>query len=606
MDDTSPNNNTSLIPSTQNRLGFFSRPRTVVLFNRIERILNALSPGERLALYALTTILTISVFMLIIRLSDLVSVSVPTHGGTLVEGEVGSLRFVNPVLALSQPDQDATALVYSGLLHAEPNGALVSDIASSYTLSSDGLTYTFVLRPNVQFHDNTPVTSEDVAYTIGLIQDPALKSPRRGDWVGVRVSTPDTHTVVFTLPEPYAPFIANATVGILPKHLWGTISDEEFAFSPLNTQAIGSGPFMVSHISKDSTGTITRYDVGAFSGAVLGKPYLDMISLVMYADDASAHKALSDGIISSLVGVPSPSLKIQSDEITVSLPRVFGVFFNQNHNITLADISVRKALSEAINPSSIVRSVLNNHATAVDGPIPANTQQTSIRMSRKKVGATLLTKQAPLSTTDELVQNAQTILKNAGWSMSTTTLGWIKNKKTLSLTLATADTPELVAIAQTIATAWRDVGVHVLVTIYPVSELQNAIIKPRAYDAILFGEAVGPQLDLYAFWHSKERNDPGLNLAMYANSQVDSWLTQARATTSAATRDMLYKQVVTTIHNDTPAVFLYSPNFSYIIPESLQGVTLGSLTTPADRFQDVYSWYMKTERVWTIFAPYVR
>jgi peptide/nickel transport system substrate-binding protein len=175
----------------------------------------------------------------------------------------------------------------------------------------------------------------------------------------------------------------------------------------------------------------------------------------------------------------------------------------------------------------------------------------------------------------------------------------------LSFTLATADEPELVATAHAVAAAWRAAGIEVAVQVYPLSELNTNIIRPRAYDAILFGEVVGRSADLFAFWHSSQRNDPGLNLAMYANSRADALLAQARATTDRKQREILYTKFTEEIRKDVPAVFLYAPEFIYVVPQSLRGIALGSLSTPAERFQNAYQWYTDTESVWSIFADKV-
>jgi peptide/nickel transport system substrate-binding protein len=179
---------------------------------------------------------------------------------------------------------------------------------------------------------------------------------------------------------------------------------------------------------------------------------------------------------------------------------------------------------------------------------------------------------------------------------------WTKGKQTLAITLATADQPQLVATAQAVVQAWRAAGVQASVQVYPLSDFNTNVIRPRQYDAILFGEVVGRSLDLFAFWHSSQRNDPGLNLALYANSKADSLLSQARATTDTVERDKLYTQFAAVIAKDDPAIFLYAPQFVYVVPSSLQGVELGALTTPADRFLNVYQWYTETERVWSAFT----
>ena len=138
--------------------------------------------------------------------------------------------------------------------------------------------------------------------------------------------------------------------------------------------------------------------------------------------------------------------------------------------------------------------------------------------------------------------------------------------------------------------------------VYPIAELNESVIRPRAYDAILFGEVVGRELDLFAFWHSSQRNDPGLNLSLYANTKADTLLTQARATIDAGARLKLYEQFADVVQSDVAAVFLYSPEFVYVIPDNLQGVSLASLTSASERFGNAHEWFTDTESVWQIFT----
>ena len=146
------------------------------------------------------------------------------------------------------------------------------------------------------------------------------------------------------------------------------------------------------------------------------------------------------------------------------------------------------------------------------------------------------------------------------------------------------------------------VGIQATLQIYPLSELNSTVIRPRSYDALLFGEVVGPELDLYAFWHSSQRNDPGLNLALYANPATDALLSEARATTDSAKRSELYAKFAALLAKDSPAIFLYAPNFLYVVPRRLEDVALGSLSSPADRFLNVNEWYTDSERIWTVFT----
>ncbi|TSC61803.1 MAG: peptide/nickel transport system substrate-binding protein [Parcubacteria group bacterium Athens0416_74] len=217
------------------------RPRSLSRFSALEGMMRSFSPFERLALYVFTLLLGVSTLALLAGANSAVSVTIPSQGGAIVEGELGPARFINPLIPMSQADSDIAALVYSGLTRSLPDGSIISDLASSYEISDDGTSYTFTIREGSTFHDGTPVTSADVLFTVQQAQNPDIKSIHRADWEGVSVSTPDERTVIFKLPRAYAPFIQNTTMGILPKHLWASVTPEEFPFSPINMHPIGTG-----------------------------------------------------------------------------------------------------------------------------------------------------------------------------------------------------------------------------------------------------------------------------------------------------------------------------------------------------------------------------
>jgi len=331
--------------------GTLYREYQIDFLERLEELMRRFSPAERLLLYVFSILLALSTLFLLAQLNAVFSVKIPTTGGSFVEGETGPARFINPILAVSEPDQDISQLIYSGLMRALPDGTYTPDLAESYTISADGTVYTFKLRRNATFHDGTPVTANDVLYTIGLAQNPDIKSPHRADWDGVNVSSPDENTVVFTLPHAYAPFIEDTTLGILPKHLWQSVQPDSFPFSQLNTHPIGSGPYKVASVRTDATGAPTRYDLVPFNNYTLGKAYVSDISFAFFPSDEAMHKAYMMHQVDAVAGIsPSElsSYQRESSAVVISpLPRVFGVFFNQNHNSALADASVRAALQRA-------------------------------------------------------------------------------------------------------------------------------------------------------------------------------------------------------------------------------------------------------------------
>lgn len=582
-----------------------TRERRLRTLYRFEAMLTRFSPAERLALYALSVLLVASVFWLLILASWSVSTVVPSGGGELIEGEIAPVRFINPILTLSQADSDLSQLVYSGLMRAESDGSYVPDLAERYTISKDGATYTFTLRKNATFQDGTPVTSADVAFTVALAQNPDIKSPLRANWDGVQVATPDSRTVIFTLPRAYAPFLENTTLGILPKHLWENVSTEEFPFSPLNMRPVGSGPYKVANFSTDSTGSATSYELVPFSNFPLGAPYLRRITFLFYQNENAELAAFNSREIDAFAGV-SPaqvgSLK-RSDAVLLSapLPRVLGVFFNQSRAPILQDSAVRAALDQAIDKQKLVDSVLYGHGVPLDGPLPPGAVGEKSQQVTARLPASAATSSGSVVNGAD-TDAARAILAKGGWSYDQSAGTWKKGKQKLSFTLSTADEPELVATARAVAKDWSALGVQVQVQIYPLSQFNSDVLRPRQYDAVLFGEIVGRSVDLFAFWHSSQRNDPGLNLAMYASSKADALLSQARGTTDAEKRDQLYRTFAATLQSDRPAIFLYAPDFLYALPSNVKGATLGALTDSSERFLNVYQWYTETQYVWNFLV----
>jgi peptide/nickel transport system substrate-binding protein len=581
-----------------------SLERRIPYLARFENLLRRFSPAERLLFYCLSIILAASALMLTIGVARSFSVIVPAQGGTLTEGEVGPVRFINPLLALSQADEDLSALVYSGLMRANPEGTYSPDLAASYTISPDGTVYTFKLRPDATFQNGAPLTSADVAFTVALAQNPDIKSPQAANWEGVQVSVPDAHTVVFTLPHAYAPFMEDTTLGILPKALWQNVSPEEFPFSPLNTHPVGSGTYKISNFQTDSTGSATRYDLSPFSKFSLGAPFLSRITFLFYPNQNALDNAFNTGQINAIAGVsPSdlPSLTRKNAVLLqVPLPRTFGIFFNQSHAAVLQDSAVRAALNAAIDKQSLVDGILGGYGVPLSGPIPPGILGDAPQTTSSKLPVALAASSTPIAAAN--IAQAQSILKNGGWKFASSTDTWTKGKLTLSFTLSTADEPELVATADAAAAAWRAAGAEVKVQVYPLSEFNDTVLRPRNYDAILFGYSIGRTADLYAFWDSSQRNDPGLNLAMYANASADSLLTQARAQQDDEKRDKLYEQFALDAEKDQPAVFLYAPDFLYAVSGDISGIQLGALTDASDRFLNVYQWYADEARVWEIFT----
>ncbi|MFA6524365.1 MAG: peptide ABC transporter substrate-binding protein [Candidatus Paceibacterota bacterium] len=568
--------------------------------NEVRSAIFSFSKKEWFIFLGLAVVLFVSTLIILESINKSFMTGVPMRGGSISEGIIGTPRFINPILALSDADQDLVSLVYSGLMRKNTDGTLIPDLAEKYEMSKDGLSYTFTLKNKIYFQNSKPVTIEDILFTINEVKDPIIKSPYKANWEGVNVEKIDDKTIKFNLKQPYASFLENTTFGIMPAHIW---NGSPIELNDANTNPIGSGPFQVANVNKQSSGLINYYDLKSFKKFILGYPYLKQITLRFYPNENDLISALEKGEvdqISSMTPANTKILKEKKYRIESSvLPRVFGLFFNQNQAQIFTDKHIIEAIDQAIDKDKIVNEVLEGYGVAIDEPIPPNMIEYQKLSTENN------------SSHEEKLKKAQEILTKDGWKKNSD--GFLektisdKKKKTKSTTniefsISTGNAPELSKSAELIKQDLESIGMKVDIKTFEIGNLNQGVIRPRKYDALLFGQIINHESDLFAFWHSSQRNDPGLNVAMYTNSKVDKILEDAFTIIDEKSRIKKYAQFEDEIKKDMPAVFLYSPNFLYIVSKNLGGLSINHITSPSDRFLNSYLWYTQKDNVWKIFS----
>lgn len=585
------------------------------IYKKKELLLAAstLTTRQFLLLLVLFFISVISGVAFITNINSKFLVEVPSKGGSITEGIIGYPTKINPVIANSTADKDMTALVYSGLTRKTPDGNFVGDLAEYPSISPDGKTYTFTIKKNAKFHNGKAVTAEDVVYTIEKIKDPIIKSPRKNDWEGIEIKKIDDKTVEFILSQPLISFMDNTTTGILPSSLWKTTNSNDFGISPLNTKPIGSGPYKIESVSKNKDGMSEKYSLARFKKFSLGKPLIKKINIISYPGEKELVKALLNNDIDQAGGI-SPE-KITSIEkngfkiLTTSLPRIFGIFFNSNKNKTITDPVVVKAINMATDRQEIIDSVLYGYGQILTVPIPEKLLKEDVSIFSNKN-----------------IEEANEILEKAGWkigedgirakggSTSKTITKKVKGKtvketiKTntpstrLSFSLTTGDDEELRKTASLIKDQLAKIGIEVdIKRVYETGQL-NQIIRARDYEALFFGLVINHESDLYSFWHSSQKTDPGLNIGMYSNSKVDGILESIQKTNSTEERSEKYLKLREEFKSNTPGITIYSPKYIYVTSKGLNNFVLSNLNNPSDRFSSVYLWSADTDKVWKIFT----
>jgi peptide/nickel transport system substrate-binding protein len=482
-------------------------------------------------------------------------------------------------------DADLSEIIYNGLLKYDKNGLLTPDLAESYEISEDKTTYIFHLKKNITWHDGTPFSARDVIFTFNLITDPAYKSPLRSNWQGVTASLIDDETITF-ITNPYAGFLNNATFGILPQHIWDSVKPDNFSLAQLNLEPIGTGPYKYTSFLKDSKGNILSYKLVANPNYFEGKPYLSKITFNFYTDDTSALDAYNRKEIMGMSSISSQKIteiknKKSSLEHSFSIPRYSAVFLNQTKSLPLAEDKVREALNYATDREEIIRLVLSGKGSPAYSPILSG----------------MIGYSPDLGKINYEPEKAKELLDSAGWKISDDTFRK-KGDAFLEINLITTDWDEFSKSAEILRDQWGKIGVKVNINSLSVSDIQQNYIRPREYEALLFGQVLGAEPDLYSFWHSAQKKDPGLNLALFGDSETDKLVEDARVEFDREKRINFYLDFQKKLVEEIPAIFLCSPEYIYPVNKKVQGIDAENLISPAKRFSNISKWYINTKRVW--------
>lgn len=513
----------------------------------------------------------------------------PSTGGSASIGLIGSPRFINPVLSqINETDRDLSNIIFSSLLKYDGNGNLIKDAADSYAIGDNGKTYEITIRKDIKWQDGQLLTANDVIFTLETIQNSDFRSPLRTLWLGVEIEKIDDWTIRFHLKNSYAPFLGNLTFGILPQHVWSNIPASQFALSELNLKPIGSGPYRFSKLQKDKSGSVKTMEFEAFNDYFGGEAYISNLTFKFYGsenDILTAYKKAEIDTFSLLSAKDLTELLRKSSELnaySLTLPRYFAIFFNQSQNKFLADKNVRQALTYAIDKKEIIETVFDGYAKIANSPLlPGMTGYTD-----------------QFKTFDFDIEKAKNILASAGWKDvdGDGILEITKANEKLQFSLTTLDWPELKETANILAQQWTAIGAQVNVEIKDTASIQNDIIKTRQYQSLLFGEVLGLEPDLFHFWHSTQKKESGLNLAQYENAEVDKLITQITEEMNDEARAQKIQQAVSRIIDDSPSIFLFSPDYIFAAKKEIKGIDLNMLDVPSSRFCQINLWYIDTHR----------
>ena len=457
----------------------------------------------------------------------------PKTGGTLRLGfGLSQIPTLDPAqVNLGIVAGEILSNLFSGLVQFDQELALIPDLAESWQVSEDGLTYTFALRGGLTFHNGDTLTSADIRYTYERTTNPDFASPHANKLALIEtVETPDDLTVILKLSAPFAPFLAVAcsrgpgrALTPVPRRAVEEMGDDQFGITP-----VGCGPFALVPESVDLS---AGFEMRAFEGWHGGRPFLDAIEVSLIAEPSSRVSALEAGDVDMLDIVPAvgaSQLRENPDLTLIEVPGTNWIGLTMNYARPPWDnVDARMAVAKAIDRADLIEKGLFGLADPGAGAIaPA--------FAWAYEGTDLATSPQAFD-----LEAAKALAESAGL---------VGLKPTL---MGTVDNPRP---AEVVRGQLADLGLDL-----QIEQLQAAAWNERwlakDWEIIINGSVVDADPD-DGHWNFFQSEGPW-NTQGYVNPRVDELLTGTRASADEGERAALYQEMQGILQSDVAYAFLY-------------------------------------------------
>lgn len=484
----------------------------------------------------------------------------PAHGGRLIDASIGDATNLIPMIASDASSHEIAGQLYLPLLKYDKNLNLVGQLADSWEISPDKLSIIFKLKPNLVWSDGKPLTTDDLVFTLQLMQDKNTQSPYKSDYMKViSAKALDKQTFEVRYKEIFSPALATwASLAILPKHVFKgvNIMDTELSRHP----KASIGPYFLKSWQSQQSITMTS-NPNYFAGDV----WIDERITRIIPDPATQFLELSAGKIDMANLTPTQYTRLfdNNQRLKHEYNRYKYLGFSYTYlgfNLKrkpFDDIRVRQALAYAIDRQELVDGVLLGLGEVLATPYKPGTRWVNQSIQPR-----------PFS-----LQKAQSLLAEAGWTKKEGQDFVSKHGQPLSFTILTNNGNKKRADTATIIQQrLKSIGIQVHIRLVEWSAFIANFINKRDFDAVILGWSLSPDPDQFNIWHSSQTGERQFNFLSYTNPKVDHALEQARLTFDLTKQKEWYDIMQQEIHHDVPIVFLYAGYSLPAIHKRIQGI----------------------------------
>jgi len=513
--------------------------------------------------------------------------SAAATNGTYAEAVLGPVDTLNPLFARTSAEESASQLLFSRILKYDTTGSLGNDLATDVQVDPTGKIYTVKLRTDARWHDGIQLRADDVAFTVGLLKNPAVRSTITG-WSDIEVAAVDESTVTFTLPAVYAAFPhALATFPVVPKHILSKVEPNSIRENDFSNSPIGSGVFKLRFVQDvDVIGGRKIVYMERNNQYYKGISKLEQFQMHVYSTQETIVSALATGEVNAAADLSAANIKqVSAERYDIkSQPTKSGVYalFNTTRD-SLKDKAVRQALQ------------IGTDTKAIRSQLPGTVANLELPFIDKQLGEA-----APKVPTYDPVL-AKKKLDDAGWKLDGTTRK--KDGVDLKLMVVTSKDSDFERVLETLVGQWRALGVVVDTQVVDPSDASQQVVQdilqPRNFDVLLYQLTIGADPDVFAYWHSSQTSTSGFNFSNYSNPVSDDALSSARTRLEPSLRNAKYITFAKQWIEDAPAIGLYQSTTNYVSSKNAASFNKKNVfVTPVDRYDDILYWSVGTRPVY--------
>ena len=487
------------------------------------------------------------------------------NGGSYIEAAYGKVSSMNPLFATTDSERILSRLMFATLTTNDYSGHPGLGLADSVRASEDGKVWIIHLRNDLKWSDGEPLTIDDVMFTIGIIQNPAVTTVYGSNLENVKVAAGDNNEIIFTLPSAYADFATALEIPIVPKHELEdsdlkTLVEDDFSLEPVT-----SGAFSFNAVQTTVGSDEEVVYLSANPYYYLGRPKLNSFAVHVYEDKENIISAINNGAITATAELAESDVNsiTSGNFYKRETPINAGVFmFLNTSSGSLKNVELRRAVRQGINMEE-VRAVAPG-TTALDYPL---------------LKAQIELKDYPA-------------IPGYSKEVAVEKVASVNGDTAVNLNIATVNSGYLPAIADIVKTELEKLGMNVGLTVYEeTQEFIANIVAKRNYDILIYEIEMGADPDLLPYYHSSQTSNAGLNLSNYRNSLVDDLLVGARETLDINLRARKYETFLNYWVSDVPAIGIYQANLTYVYNKNVLTYNETEiLPSGIDRFMDVENW----------------